>query len=401
MSNDSPTGASILDARPIQEANRTAGRAAAGVAALFFVNGLGIANFLPRIAEVRDQMGISNGLLGFSLLGGGLGGIIGSRVAARALDHYGNRNSVLVAGVILSVLFPLIAFAPSAWVLLLLLVGVGFFDVISDLAMNAQGVLVQVRLGSPIMNRLHGMWSLGFLTGSAIGLGASAAKIGIKIHLPLVGVLLFVTLASAAGLLIKDAPDRSEVKPAKSTRSSSASRKAQLLMAASAAGAAFLESGANDWSSVVLKDQFNARVIGMGTFAFAGTMLAGRMGGDHAVKAFGQAKVLAGAIVLTSIGASIVVLSQILALTVVGFAVMGTGVSVLFPQLYERAAHLTAGSAGTGLAAMTIGQRLGFMLSPFAVGRISDWVNLRTGLGVILGAGVLLFLSERLFGGAS
>ena len=35
--------------------------------------------------------------------------------------------------------------------------------------MNAQGVMVQQRLGRSIMNRLHAMWSLGFTGGAVIG----------------------------------------------------------------------------------------------------------------------------------------------------------------------------------------------------------------------------------------
>ncbi|NCX78542.1 MAG: hypothetical protein EBW96_01330 [Actinobacteria bacterium] len=41
--------------------------------ALFFVNGMVYGNWLPRIPELKDQLGLSNTNLGITLLGGGIG----------------------------------------------------------------------------------------------------------------------------------------------------------------------------------------------------------------------------------------------------------------------------------------------------------------------------------------
>ncbi|NBT36944.1 MAG: hypothetical protein EBT21_02305 [Actinobacteria bacterium] len=80
--------------------------------------------------EVRDSIGVGNGGLGLALLGGGLGGILGSVVGGR----------VLRPGLILKVLrwsmtglaitLPIIAFVPNAASLLVLLTMLGFCDVL-------------------------------------------------------------------------------------------------------------------------------------------------------------------------------------------------------------------------------------------------------------------------------
>ena len=145
------------------------GHSAAAVAALFFVNGATFSNWLPRIPEIRDELGLSNAGLGATLLGGGLGGILGAILVGKLIDRLGSRRLLTLVATALSIGMPLIAFAPTAVVLLLLLTTLGVLDVCNDVAMNAQGVIVQNRLGRSIMNRLHAMWSLGFTGGAVVG----------------------------------------------------------------------------------------------------------------------------------------------------------------------------------------------------------------------------------------
>ncbi|MDO9174428.1 MAG: MFS transporter, partial [Actinomycetota bacterium] len=95
------------------------------VAALFMVNGATFSNWLPRIPEIRDQLGIGNAGLGATLLGGGLGGLIGSLTVSRAMDRLGSRRLVIVAAALLSIGMPLIAWVPVAPLLLLLLTVLG------------------------------------------------------------------------------------------------------------------------------------------------------------------------------------------------------------------------------------------------------------------------------------
>ncbi|MEO8267940.1 MAG: GNAT family N-acetyltransferase [Ilumatobacteraceae bacterium] len=148
---------------------------AAAVAVLFFVNGATFSNWLPRIPEIRDHLGLGNAGLGATLLGGGLGGSIGALVVGKVMDRLGSRRVLTAAATALSIGMPLIAFAPSAVVLLVLLTSLGMLDVCNDVAMNAQGVIVQQRIGRSIMNRLHAMWSLGFTGGALVGSAAAAS----------------------------------------------------------------------------------------------------------------------------------------------------------------------------------------------------------------------------------
>lgn len=382
------------------EAPRTRDSAFA-VAALFLVNGATFSNWLPRLPEIRDHLGVGNAGLGATLLGGGLGGIIGSLLVARAMDRLGSRRLLVCAAAALSVGMPLIAVAPIAPVLLVLLTLLGALDVFNDVAMNAQGVTVQQQVGRPIMNRLHAMWSLGFTGGAVVGSAASAAGIDIRWHLAAVGLVLLATVLVVRRWLVPiDPPPEPSARagpragdgPADITAESSAEGTAParavsavtVAMAFAALSAVSLEVLPNDWAAVLMRDVFDAgRFSGLGTVACAGAMLVGRLGGDHVLERVGERRLLFGALWVVAAGTIITVTAPVAAVAFLGLAVWGLGQSVVFPQLYATAARLPGTSAGAGLGSMLLGQRLGAMLTAIVTGAIAEWQGLRVAFAVV------------------
>jgi MFS family permease len=158
-----------------------------------------------------------------------------------------------------------------------------------------------------------------------------------------------------------------------------------------AMGTAVTEVLPIDWSAINLADVFDAgKWSGVGAVVFSGAMLTGRLVGDHALMRVGQSRLLLGAFTLTGIGAIVVASAPVTAVAIVGFAVWGLGVSVLFPQLYERAARTPNAPAGAGLAAMSIGQRFGFMMTGPIVGWTSEQVGMRWAFAVMIAVALAL-----------
>lgn len=385
-------------------------RAALAVGALFFVNGATFSNWLPRIPEVRDRLGMDNAGLGAALIGGGLGGLVASLFVARLLARFGSRACGSVAAGMLALCLPLIAVAPSAAALAAVLTGLGSLDVVTDLAMNSQGVAVQQRLGRSIMQRLHGGWSLGFLSGAAVGSMAGAVRLDLGVHLVLVAAVLLATVLVVRPVLLADdalVPVPVPVAPGTDrdpARSGAASRRGARLaiaaMAAMAGGVAFVEGMPNDWSAVTLHDVFGvARFSGAGALLYAGSMLCGRLVGDHALERLGAGRLLDVALATTALGMVLVAFAPVLGVALSGFVVWGLGVSVLFPQLYTLGATLPGSTAGAGLGAMAIGQRLGFMLEPVLVGTVAEATRLRPALAAVGSLGLVMAVGARRFVG--
>ncbi|MGE0305567.1 MAG: MFS transporter [Acidimicrobiia bacterium] len=367
-------------------------RSALAVAALFFVNGMTFSNWLPRIPEVRDRLGMNNAGLGASLLGGGLGGLVGSLLVAQVQRRWGTKRTVLVAATSLAVSLPLIAATRSPVALTAVLTTLGLFDVMNDMAMNAQGVFVQRRLGCSIMNRLHGTWSLGFTLGALLGSLAVATHVPIVGHLVAVGAVMAATVVGVRSLLVAiDDP----VAPMHATVPHGPSPSV-IAMAFMAGGAACFEGAPNDWSAVLLRDAFEAgRWSGAATVVFAGAMLVGRMSGDHLLDRVGRQRLLTLALSVSGTGALIVVLAPGLFVGLIGFAVWGLGISVVFPQIYATAASLNGVSSGAGLGAMGVGQRLGFLIGPLGIGVLAQVQGLQFALTFAVVASLSVILVAR------
>jgi MFS family permease len=83
------------------------------------------------------------------------------------------------------------------------------------------------------------------------------------------------------------------------------------------------------------------------------------------------------------------------AATLAGFALAGLGVATLIPAVYHAADELPGLRRGTGLAVINWLLRIGFLLSPLAIGVLADLTSLRVALLSVVGAGLGALLLGR------
>ena len=82
----------------------------------------------------------------------------------------------VTTSVVLSGLLPLVALAGRPLVLFPVLILIGAFDGLTDVAMNSQAIDAQRARSRPIMTRFHGMWSVGAVTGGLISARTAAPR---------------------------------------------------------------------------------------------------------------------------------------------------------------------------------------------------------------------------------
>lgn len=357
----------------------------AAIAAVFFVNGMAFASWIPRIPEVQSSLALSNLALGLVLAAGGAGGLVGTVVSPALLRRAGSRPVAVLAGAALAVILPLIAVAPAAIVLAVVLLAAATADALTDIAMNDLGVRTQHGAGRSLMNRLHAGWSFGAVAGASTSSVVAAAGVPLGLHLTALAVLLVAVLAVAWRHLPALGP---VVRPAASRRA--AAGVAGVLMPLALA-AALVEGIPAEWSSVFLASEhaMGPGEAGIGFTLFAAAMLAGRLVGDTVTDAVGVASTGRIATGCTATGLAAVATSPGPVLAVVGFTLLGLGASVLFPLIYGAAGSLSAVASGAGLALMSVGARLGFMSGSPLVGGLSDLVGLRAAITVLV-AGALV-----------
>ena len=347
------------------------------MALLFFVNGVVVGSWLPRLPELRDRLGIDLSALGLTLALGGLGSLIGSSLSGLVVGRFGARRTAVIAGAAVYVVLPLIAVAPVALVLALVLAIIGFIDAQADVGMNAVGVRVEEAVGQSVMTRLHGLWSLGTLIGSGFSALAVLVGIDLGIQLVIVSVIGLGTALCAARLIPETAPRRRE-----------GDRSGRLALGLMLAGglAVFIEGAPFDWSALFLVDVTGTgeALAGTGVIVFTGGMLIGRLAGDHVVDRFGAIPTLYSGIVVSVLACLFVVGLQTVVTSLIGFAVWGLGISVALPVLYKLAGSHRSFGEGSGLAALTVGTRLGFMVAPALIGVAATAWTLPVALGVIV-----------------
>lgn len=367
-------------------------RALAAVAAQFWINGMVYGAVVPRFPDLRDQLSISIATLGVMLTFAATGGLIGSAVVGRAIDRHGTKRCVIAGTIVMISALPIIGLTRSVAVVAVVLTVMAANDVVVDIGMNMQASHLSAKRRVPVMNRLHGLWSLGSVIGGLVAVQMAASGVSITAHLTVVAVVLALALAGFAWFLLPgDEPSPAEASD--TTPSSSAGRAPNgptprplgsprsypLLIGLLAGAAIVLEMTTSDWAAFRLADDLGVRpgLVGLGFVGFTSGMVVGRFAGD-AVQAMVGPRLLvryAAALALVGLGIATLVPSgigpvDVAAVSVAGFFIAALGVSVLFPQLYDAAAK-APGPPGRGLAALTAGTRIAGLAAPVVVGFVA------------------------------
>ncbi|WP_067465050.1 MFS transporter [Actinomadura macra] len=356
------------------------------VTAVFLLNGAVFAAWMPRIPEVKSDLGLGDAALGAALAGPALGSIGAMAVTGALVARLGSRPVTRAAFVAFCVPPALIGLAGSWAALFAVLTAWGAAVGCLDVAMNSAGMAVQERYGRSIMSGLHASFSGGALLG-AVG-GSAAAHLGLPVawHLGLTAAAaLAAGLAATRGLLPAGA-DAQAGGPAfaRPTRP-------LLLLSVLALAALLSEGAAGDWSAVYLRDVLDAGpgVAGAGYVAFAVMMTVGRLAGDRLVGRFGPVGVVRVLAAVAAAGFGAALLAGHPALVLAGLAALGLGLACVVPVVFTAAAH-AGGAPGPAIAAVSTCGYLGFIAGPPLIGAVAEVTGLGAALGIVAALTALL-----------
>lgn len=374
------------------------GRARAAVSALFFTNAVLYANLVPRLPEVKDRLDLSNAALGTALAAMPVGALLAGLLAPAFIQRLGSARVAAMGLVLLAVAVLGVPFAGSWGVLAAVLLVAGGLDAIVDVAQNAHAFRVQRRYGRSIINSFHGVWSIGAVTGGLLGSAAAGLSVPLTAHLAVSAAVSSLVALVAYRFLLAGPEDAERVAaPERPARGRLAVRAGLPLAALGvlAACGAFVEDAGSSWGALYLRGEVGAgaAAAGLAFVALQVAMTVGRLTGDRVVDRFGQRLValVGGAVMALGMGLALAVPS--IGTTLAGFALAGLGVATLIPAVMHAADELPGLPAGVGLTVVSWLLRVGLLISPTAVGIVSDATGLRVALlsVVLAGLGVLLF----------
>lgn len=366
------------------------------VTTVFVVHGLLFASWTAHIPKVKAHLGLSDGTLGFALLGAPVGSIVAMACSSWLLPRVGSRRIVQVALVGYCAAGPLVGLTGNLPALFAALFLWGGFQGTLDVAMNTQAIAVERRAQRPLMSGLHGGWSIGSFAGAGIGAVAVSAGVSLSVQLLTMGALVLLLtgllttrmLSDAAGGDLADgAGGAAGESAAGDQRAVSGSRwSRELALLGAIAFATMLCEGATaDWAAVYLSGPLHAHgaVPGLGYAAFSLAMVIVRLSGNRLTSRFGPQRLLPALAVLATAGFGAALLVANPAISLLGFALLGLGLGSVVPAVFSAAGRLPGLHPGTAVATASAFGWAGFVCGPPLIGQLSQWTSLRTALTLL------------------
>ncbi len=356
------------------------------VSALFFVNGLLVGSWAPKIPALMERLGITEASAGVIVLGLGLGSLCVMPLFGAMVARAGSASAVRLAAWLAAPSMIWISLAPGYWAVAATVVLFGGVVGGMDVAMNANAVAVERARGRAIMSSCHGFWSLGAFAGAATG-GWLIQRFGELAHAAVITMVFGLVLVWALPRLLEDAPAADAPKaPLRLPRSP-----LPWLIGLMALAAMIPEGAILDWAAVYLQQEMGASlsVAGLGFAACAGTMAAMRFLGDGLRRRFGAVTTLRISAAVAMAGLAMAGLSTSPIPAIAGFALAGIGIANMVPIAFSAAGNVPGLAAGMGLSVVTMMGYSGILLAPGSIGFLAE----RIGLGTIyLGLAALLLI---------
>lgn len=356
---------------------------------IFAVNGSLYGSWSALIPYIKIKFGLDDAQLGLLLFSLPLGITVANPLAALMIRRFGMRRTTIFSLLIVAPCFALPMVMPTVWLVALSLATVGLFFSVLNVGMNTCATTVEHQEKIRIMSTCHGMWSFGAMSGSA--LAGTVTGLGV---LPVAFMLFTGTIGISLGFFLRPVIEGiPEEKTAGEAPGAGFSWPNGLLW-----GIIILSLCTNlaegtmaDWAAVYMREIVEAPVwlSGWGFAAYAFFMASGRLAGDVLLGRHGARKVLQLGGGIVAAGLLLSVLLPTIPGALIGFAMVGAGVSLGAPVLYGSASRAPGMAPGVGLATMNTFAMTGFLAGPACIGFIARATSLP--IAFMLVAGVALF----------
>lgn len=361
---------------------------------LFFLQPVAIGCWLALIPFVKDTLGLSKAELSIALLGSPLALLVALQVAGKAVGLFGVRKLFLYAFPMQAVASVLPIVSVNQLTLFLGLAGFGAAIALMEVALNVYAGRIEKKAARMIMNRCHGFWALGLMTGSlVISVMADALT-------PL-GAMMFGSFVTAiiGFYLALGLPKVGE----EDNKRKLARRKARELPKALLPIAVFMfamtltEGAMADWAAVYLSERMESSVTeaAIAVTVFSGFLAAGRFAGDWLKYTFGALIHARGSIATTVLGLLLLIVPLPLPFVFAGFALVGLGVASGYPLGVSAVAALDDVYEAGNVALMSTAALMGFLVGPPLIGFLSEAFGLRVGFVVMIPGLLLAFAVSR------
>ncbi len=343
------------------------------------------------IPTVKDRLALDDAALGLALLAFSMGTLSIVPLSSWLIGRVGlgRITAASVVAFAFSMVPPLLA--PSLLALCGCLFVAGALAGLLDVAMNSLVSELEKADDAHFMSAAHGFFSMGGVIGAGIGSLLIPFFAAPWQHALLVAGFILLTTALVAGNYISSRSPETD-------RGEGGFRMSLLRPLWGLALLSFLimgsEGAIEHWSKLYLLDVVKVasdQLAGFGFVAFSATMMLGRFLGDGISGRFGALRIVMGGTLLAAVGYILVLMANY-GLSLLGFALVGLGFSVIIPELFRLAGKTKGVSSSEGIALVAGLGYVGFLASPPLLGFLSTLGTLSLSFTVLLGASGVAFL---------
>lgn len=371
------------------------------VRAQFLALGLVAGMWGAHVPTIKRNYGLGEGSLAWVLLAIALGAVLSLLVAGKLVGRWGSRRTTQVTACVMGCSLALALDWTAGPVLWAAMVVFGASMSLLDVAINTEGSTLEMIGGRPIMGNLHGNFSVGGMLGALLAGALIQAGVAEDLQLAATGVAVALGAMLSARAMLNLGTDHA---PSKSTAASvRALRRPLWLLGLLCFAGLAIEGAMYDWGVLYLHQQIELpqAQAAWGYAAFAGAMALARLSGDAVRQRWDEARLLrAGGYLSAAAMACVLWIAQPWA-AFLGFALMGAGLAMVVPMLYNAAARLPGMDRASAIATVSVIGYTGFLLGPPVIGSLAEQTNLSWALALLVPLSALLGWGARYLPGDS
>lgn len=363
------------------------------LSAYFLLSGICFSTWASRIPTIKDNFNLDENTLGNLLMVMPASAIIGIPLSGWLVSKFDSRIPLQVASFTFLLSLLSVGFAPSIWFIVASLVVFSISLRVINISINTQSISIQEKFEKKIVGSFHGIWSIGGILGVLFSTIMIKFKISIEWHLLMVAIFGILMVLFAFPHLLRDDKSRSGggFKLGKPSKYIS-------LLGFIVFFAAICEGGMYDWNGVYFKEIVNEKVFTFGYLLFMISMTISRLTIDKMMEHFGMQKLYILGSVLIVLGVSMAIIFPYFWPALIGFCMVGFGVSGLYPMTYILAGRAKKYSVGIVISIVSTYSTIGMFLGPPIIGYLAHAFGLqRAFITFIVGGLMFIPLSKMVF----
>ncbi len=325
-------------------------RARAACAYFFICPGLVYGIFTARMPAFKAQTQASDAEVGLILLCVGVSSLVTLLLSGKLMQRFGSRRAAAFATIVMPISLVAAGFASAPWMLGACCALMGLSMGICDVAMNAEGILVERRWARPVMSSMHGAYSFGGVAGAVSGSIFAAFGLGPEAN-ALVMVALYMPWRRPAmrnlpepgephdAAAAADAGDAAPEREARNRRRQSRIPGFIILCGILSTCAYAAEGAVAEWGGLLLHEEKGASegLAALVYAVFCTVTAVCRLGGDWLRARAGDFALLAVGSALAAAAMAGVLLSPAPEPALFCYALMGVGLALPAPILFSQA----------------------------------------------------------------